>query len=107
MISFLDLSKINNRFCEATEARFKKILDIGKLDESIYLEDWYMYLQLTKIGKYKYIPEILFSYRWHGNNRVSNPEFKAGTLEIYRQIYEHEKAYCFARGYKNQWRRQW
>ncbi len=83
------------------------MLDVGKLDESVFLEDWYMHLQLTKIGKYKYIPEILFSYRWHGNNTVSNPEFKTRTLEIYRQIYEHEKAYCFAHGYKDQWRRQW
>ncbi len=29
MISFLNLSKINNRFREATEARFNKILDVG------------------------------------------------------------------------------
>ena len=29
MIFFLDLSKINNRFREETDARFKKILDIG------------------------------------------------------------------------------
>lgn len=66
-----------------------------------------MHFQLTKIGKYKYIPEILFSYRWHGNNTVSNPEFKAKTLEIYHQIYKHEKEYCFTHGYKKQWKRQW
>ncbi len=83
------------------------IIDAGKYDESVFLEDWYMHLQLSKIGKYKYIPDILFSYRWHETNTVSNPAFKAKSLEIYRQIYEHEKEYCFTHGYKKQWKRQW
>lgn len=104
--SYADLLKGNyipNGYLYSRQA----MLDAGKFDESIFLEDWYMHLQLTKIGKYKYIPEILFSYRWHGNNTVSNPEFKAKTLEIYHQIYKHEKEYCFTHGYKKQWKRQW
>jgi len=32
------------------------------------LEDWYEMLQLSKYGKFKYIDEILFSYRIHGEN---------------------------------------
>ncbi len=83
------------------------MVDAGKFDTGILLEDWYMHLQLAKRGKYKYIPEILFSYRWHENNTISNPAYKAKMLEIYRQIYEHEKEYCFAHGYKKQWKRQW
>lgn len=75
--------------------------------EGILLEDWFMHIRLCKKGKYKYIPEILFSYRWHETNTVSNPAFKAKSLEIYRQIYEHEKEYCFTHGYKKQWKRQW
>ena len=66
-----------------------------------------MHLLLVKQGKYKYIPEVLFSYRWHGENTISNPEFRAKSLEIYRQIYEIEKGYCFTHGYKKQWKRQW
>jgi alpha-1,3-rhamnosyltransferase len=34
------------------------------------LEDWYMALQLSKLGKIKFINEVLFSYRWHCNNSV-------------------------------------
>lgn len=83
------------------------IIDAGKYDESVFLEDWYMHLQLSKIGKYKYIPEILFSYRWHESNTVSSSEYKAKQSEIFRQIYEHEKEYCFTHGYKKQWKRQW
>lgn len=83
------------------------LLDAGGFDETILLEDWYMHLQLSKVGKYKYIPEILYSYRRHSHNTISSSEFKSRTLEIYRQIYEHEKEYCFTHGYKKQWERQW
>ena len=83
------------------------MIDAGKPDVNILLEDWYMHLQLAKQGKYKYIPEILFSYRWHGKNTISNPEFQAKSSKIYRQIYEHEKEYCFTHGYKKQWKYLW
>lgn len=83
------------------------IIDAGKYNPNVFLEDWYMNLQLSKQGKFKYIPEILFSYRWHETNTISNPAFKAKSLEIFRQIYEHEKEYCFTHGYKKQWKRQW
>ncbi len=83
------------------------IIDVGKYDESIFLEDWYMHLQLSKVGKYKYIPEILFSYRWHGGNTISSQEVQKKNSEFYRQIFEHEKEYCFTHGYKKQWERQW
>lgn len=83
------------------------MIDAGKYDESVFLEDWYMHLQLSKIGKYKYIPDILFSYRWHDSNTVSSSEYKAKQSEIYRQMYEHEKEYCFTHGYKKEWKRQW
>ena len=83
------------------------MINAEKPEPSILLEDWYMHLRLVKQGKYKYIPEVLFSYRWHGENTISNPEFRAKSLEIYRQIYEIEKEYCFTHGYKKQWKRQW
>lgn len=36
------------------------------------LEDFYLHLQLVKFGKYKFIDEVLFSYRWHDNNTIKN-----------------------------------
>ena len=83
------------------------MIDAGKYDETILLEDWYMHLQLSKIGKYKYIPEILFSYRWHGKNTISSDAYKVKMPQIYRQIYEHEKEYCFTHGYKKLWKKMW
>ena len=49
------------------------------------LEDWYLMLQLAKHGKMKFIPEVLFSYRWHAANTIKNNErmerFSAATRE--------------------------
>lgn len=38
------------------------------------LEDWYLMLQLAKHGKMKFLPEILFSYRWHASNTIKQTE---------------------------------
>lgn len=38
------------------------------------LEDYYMMLQLSKLGKMKFIDQILFSYRWHGSNTMKQKE---------------------------------
>jgi len=38
------------------------------------LEDWFMHLQLSKVGKYKFINEILFSYRLHGANAIKSKD---------------------------------
>ena len=83
------------------------MLDAGKYKPDIILEDWYMGLQLAKFGKFKYFPKILYSYRWHETNTVSSSDYQAKSLEIYRQIYEHEKGYCFAHGYRKLWEKQW
>ena len=103
---YADLLKDNyvpNGFLYSRQA----IIDAGKYKQNITLEDWYINLQLAKIGKFKYIPEILFSYRWYDKNTISTPEFKASSLKNYRQIYENEKEYCFAHGYGKRWKRLW
>jgi len=38
------------------------------------LEDWYLMLQLAKHGKMKFLPEVLFSYRWHAANTIKQTE---------------------------------
>ena len=38
------------------------------------LEDWYLMLQLAKHGKMKFLPEVLFSYRWHATNTIKQTE---------------------------------
>ncbi len=39
------------------------------------LEDLYLHLQLSKIGKYKYIDDVLFLYRKHDKSASSNSEY--------------------------------
>lgn len=34
------------------------------------LEDWDLHLQLSKLGKYKFVMEKLFRYRWHATNTI-------------------------------------
>lgn len=67
----------------------KTALDkIGLFTDEAPLEDWWMHLQLSKIGKYKYIDEVLYSYRWHANNTVKKIDYM---LDITRKTQLYEK----------------
>ena len=47
--------------------------DLGGYDESIYFEDWYMWLKLTHAGfKLMVLPDILVKYRMHADNMSKN-----------------------------------
>lgn len=62
---------------------------IEPFSEDAPLEDYYLHLQLSKLGKYKYIDNILFSYRWHGNNTMTNHEYMK-IVTIKTKLYEKE-----------------
>lgn len=54
----------------------KSALDqIGGFSKKAPLEDLYMHLQLSKLGKYKYFNDVLFSYRWHSNNTQKRSDY--------------------------------
>ena len=63
------------------------VKSIGGYTSEAPLEDWYLHLQLSKIGKYKYIDEILFSYRWHDNNTIKRTEYMR-SITYKTQLYE-------------------
>ncbi len=67
------------------------------------LEDWYLHLQLSKIGKYLYINEILFSYRWHESNTIQQTskikELSKQTFLYEKEILQNEKFKNFAEIY--------
>lgn len=53
----------------------KTIFDsIPKFTKEAPLEDYFLHLQLSKYGRYKYIDKVLFQYRWHNANTVKNTE---------------------------------
>ena len=70
-------------------------------------EDWNMMLQLAKIGKFKFIPEILFSYRQHENNTVRSAAYLSQSRKIRKQQLMAEKEWCFQNGYQKLWKDIW
>lgn len=59
----------------------------GKFTNDAPLEDWWEMLQLSKYGKFKFIDEILFSYRIHGENTMLQSKHMR---EMARQTFAHE-----------------
>ena len=53
------------------------------------LEDYFLMLQLSKYSKFKYLNKVLFSYRWHGANTITNVEKIEKYTNMVRQ-YEKE-----------------
>ena len=69
----------------------KTVLDkIPKFTQEAPLEDYFLHLQLSKYGKYKYIDKIFFSYRWHSSNTAKNKE---------KMISMTEKTYSFEKDF--------
>jgi len=69
--TFVTRNYIPNGFLIPIDAMKK----VGGYTKEAPLEDWYLHMQLSKIGKYKYIDDVLLSYRWHDNNTVKNKEY--------------------------------
>ena len=84
--SLLERNYIPNGYLVKTSA-CKKI----QFTKEAPLEDLYMHLQLSKMGKYKFIDEILFSYRLHGVNTSSN---KQHMLNMTEKTLKYEETLC-------------
>lgn len=81
--TFVRRNYVPNGYLIRSEALHK----MGKFTKEAPLEDWYMHLQLSKLGKYKYLDEVLFSYRWHDNNTVQKSEYMK-MISLKTQLYE-------------------
>lgn len=78
----------NNHIPNGYMMRRSALADV-KFTPEAPLEDLYLMLQLAKKGKFKFIDEILFSYRWHTGNTAAK---RAHMLNITWQTYRYEKA---------------
>lgn len=76
--------------------------EVGLFDESFIIEDWPLWLQISKNYKFYYINKILFHYRKHPLALSSNP---GGVLKGWgiTSILLREKKYCLKNRYKNIW----
>lgn len=70
-------------------------------------EDWNMMLQLAKVGKFKFISDVLFSYRWHDNNTVNSAKYKSKIRENRKKQLLAEREYCFENGFERLWKNLW
>ena len=53
------------------------------------MDDWWANLQLAKFGKMKYIDEVLFSYRIHGDNTFTKTD-KMREMALKTRLYEQK-----------------
>jgi len=73
--------------------RLQALKETGGYDSSIILEDWYMWLKLTKHGSIYYMSEIFALYRQHDNNISKDSEkMKQGRLDVL-SFFKHSKYY--------------
>ena len=72
---------------------------VGGYDTTVLVEDWYMNLQLAKLGGMTYLPRILFRYRWHDGNSIKIYAAEDIRRKIFRHVYDREKAYCREHGF--------
>ena len=79
--------------------RRSALLQAGGYKKEAILEDWHMNLQLSKIGSMRYIPEVLFLYRWHARNTIKKYENLKSHEEVYRKICSMEHEYALSHGY--------
>ncbi len=80
--SFLDGNHIPNGYVIRASA-LKKILFTPEAP----LEDYYMHFQLSKMGKYQYIDEILFFYRQHDESTSNKQEHM---IKMTMQTFKYE-----------------
>lgn len=50
----------------------KEALNTFEFPREKILEDWFLFLQLAKVGNFKFVNQVLASYRQHQNNTISN-----------------------------------
>jgi alpha-1,3-rhamnosyltransferase len=89
----------------AVMIRKKALFDIGMYEENLSLEDWNMWLKLSKHYNLKYVPQIVAYYRTHDKNSTKTLSYKLAMDVLV--ILEREKAYCFSIGLKEEWRQKY
>lgn len=73
--TFEELYKVNSLFAPSQMHKLDVIKSLGGYDENIIMEDWYMWLKLSKHGyRIMFLDEVVCLYRHHGHNTSGNFE---------------------------------
>lgn len=79
--------------------KLDKIKEVGAWTSGNTIEDWEMWLKLSKNYKFAYIDEPVALYRWHENNTVKTMKFELIRDSI--KLLENDKSYALHKGYEN------
>jgi len=88
------VSILKNNYIPVLSTLIKRnaLIEVGLYEESICLEDWNMWLKLSKKYKMKYIDQIVGYYRWHDSNATKTMNIRLSMDTI--TLLEREKEYC-------------
>lgn len=75
----------------------ESLIKVGKYDPEIRIEDWYMWLKISKIGEIVYLPKAFSYYRDHQDNTTKKNNIM--NVERFKVIsnFSNDKNYSLAR----------
>jgi alpha-1,3-rhamnosyltransferase len=79
--------------------KLDKIKEVGAWTSGNTIEDWEMWLKLSKKYKFNYIDKPVALYRWHESNTCKTMKFELVRDSI--QLLENDKLYALNKGYEN------
>jgi alpha-1,3-rhamnosyltransferase len=79
--------------------KLDKIKEVGAWTSRNTIEDWEMWLKLSKKYKFNYIDKPVALYRWHESNTCKTMKFELVRDSI--QLLENDKLYALNKGYEN------
>lgn len=92
--SFKEIFFFNDLLAPTQMSHLSAIKSVNGYDESIMIEDWYMWLKLLDNGfKIQTIEDILVKYRWHGNNMTCNSEKMLQAENQILDLYKNHSLY--------------
>ncbi|MFA9212755.1 MAG: glycosyltransferase family 2 protein [Candidatus Methylacidiphilales bacterium] len=90
---FKELLKSNFIFDIGVLTRKQVMVEVGKYDENIGIEDWYMWLKIAEKNKVGFLDKKLAFYRKHNTNSSLNlKKMKDNELKILNQYLNYKEA---------------
>jgi alpha-1,3-rhamnosyltransferase len=75
--------------------------EVGSFDPNCAMEDYDLWLKLSKSYRFRFVDRVLCHYRWHGENTISqNAE---GILNDELSLLVREAGHCFVNGLSELW----
>lgn len=94
---------VANNYIPAMSALLRReaVVEVGMFNESVALEDWDLWLRLSRKYRFAFSPRVLARYRVHGANSVTT--MTSRLFDDALLLLEREKSYCQQHDYAEQW----